>query len=221
MPTKTTTKLNTTKKTNILINSNSFFDINISCRSPFDREYINIIELNHTGSHPQPLLAVQNIAKTESQINKLDILEQTKFYRTTFFYFVLMMDHLSDDMQMLMMTQMLSLDLMNMYCNNLDKLIKTNFDFVQSEMDKCITFQTSSDCTTPNIIKETFLEMFKNKDLINIVETQFQDVDFGEPDEDQILATDEEIVNNIEMLMNSIPAPKAPKTSKATKKIKK
>jgi hypothetical protein len=191
-----------------LINRNSFFDIWISCRSAFDRKIVAQIERGSLGDAPQPFIALQNISKLFENEKDLDILEKTKMYRNSFFYLILMMDYMTDQLQNLMILQMMAMDLCVEYCKNLDKLIKTDFHFVQEEMDKCITFQTSTNCVTPNIIKENFLEMLKNKDLLNLTESQFIDVDFDEPDDNQVLATDEEILNNINEMMSKMNIPK-------------
>ena len=195
---KTTTKPNQT-----LINRNSFFDIRISCRSVFDRKIVNQIEDGCQGDEPQPLIALQNIAKLAENSKSQDLVEQTIFYRNSFFYLILTMDYLTDQMQNMMIVQMMAGNIIELYCENLDKLIKTNFDFVQEEMDKCITFQTSDSCATPNIIKENFSELFKNEELLKLVESQFKNVNFEGAGE-EMLATDEEMQATFNELMKNM-----------------
>ena len=103
--------------------------------------------------------------------------------RTCLFYLVIAMDHMSENMEALMTIQMIALQINDMYVVILDEFIDTDRDFVISELNHCLTFQTSQDCTTPNILKENFLEMSESPAILEFVTENFIDVNFEQPED--------------------------------------
>ena len=177
-----------------LINPKSFFDVFVTCPSAFDRETITQIEAGSKSCEMQIENSSRNLVKILLPLAKIKMTEDhLPLLRTTLFYYILQMDYLLEDMQGMMMAQAIALDINGLYCEVLDKTFKTNPQLVQSELDKVLTFQSSDDCATPNILKENFLEMSKTKAIGDFAKEKFKNVDFEKPNEDEIVEIDEEL----------------------------
>jgi hypothetical protein len=165
----------------LLFNPNSFFDNCIVCPSGFDRACVYTIESGLQDLYPDPIGALRIIMKIINEMEEdkdPDLAINTFTLRNCYFYLILMMDYCENDTQTLMMIQMSAMHLCQMYCTNLDKLYKTDYYTLVDEVDKCVTFQNSSNCVTPNILKENFLEMIKTKEIKNYFEHKCVNVDF-------------------------------------------
>jgi hypothetical protein len=194
-----------------LFNKNSFFDNNIDCPAAFDILCIKAIEKSLEPVVPSPVRALQVIISLINEMQEdpdVDLIVNTFTLRNCYFYLILMMDYCSDDMQTLMMVQMTALSLFEMYCVNLEVLYKTDYLTLVDELGKCVTFQNSANCVTPNILKENFLEMCKNKEILDYVKAKFVDVDFAEGlDADEISDLEGDMLENdkmMETLMNQM-----------------
>jgi hypothetical protein len=202
-----------TKSKNIfpLYNPNSFFDNNIDCPAAFDMLCVYAIERNLEPLVPSPIGALRIIMKMINEMKEdddPDLAINTFTLRNCYFYLILMMDYCSDDMQTLMMVQMTALGLFEMYCANLEVLYKTDYLTLVDELGKCATFQNSTNCVTPNILKENFLDTCKNKEILEYVKAKFANVEFTEDlDADEISELEGDMLENdkmIETLMNQM-----------------
>jgi hypothetical protein len=166
-----------------LLNPKSFFDTCISCPSAFELDIVNSMEFGSKSNNPNPPHVLQYVTKLLLGPNPVKPSEAGKalgLYRTTLFYLILMMDYCNGDMELLMMIQLLALQINNMYCKEIDTIAKTDPGLLRKELDKCTTFQNSTNCVTPNILKENFLEMVKTKEVRAYIKAKFVDVDFQE-----------------------------------------
>lgn len=220
----TTTTKSVLKQSSLkLINPKSFFDVNVNCPTVFDRDIIIQIESGSKSCQ----IDIPNLQNTFENIAKLLIpLSKTKIdhthlplLRNSLFYYIMMMDFLTDHMEKMMSIQLIALDLNEFYCNILDENIKTNPRLVQAEIDKVLTFQSSSNCATPNILKENFLEMSKSKAIKDFVKAKFQDVDFGQPSDEYVEEFDNKIEENVSELYQQIMSQMAQLESKPKKSI--
>jgi hypothetical protein len=199
------TKFNpTAEKAFPLFNKNSFFDNCINCPGAFDRACIYTIEFGLEAVVPSPAGALRMIMKIINEMEedkKPDLAINTFTLRNCYFYLILMMDYCHDDMQLLMMIQMTALQIFQIYSNNLDTLYKTDYYTLVDELDRCATFQSSSNCGTPNILKENFLDTSKTNEIKDYVKAKFIDVDFTEDmDQEEMLELEGDMVENDKMM---------------------
>jgi hypothetical protein len=101
--------------------------------------------------------------------------------RTILFYLVLMMDYATNDADLMFLLQYQATFLNQEYCNELEIAFKNNLELIRSELDKIETFQSSKDCSAPNILKDNFVEGFTSKELIQWANDSLINVDFQKP----------------------------------------
>ena len=185
--TKKLTKSTKSTKKNFesLINPNSFFEANITCRSPFDLSIVKLIEQDSKSSE---LDFQSNFLSMQKNVLGKMLSKNPKKYdasilRSCLFYLIIAMDHLSDNMEELMTTQMIALQINDMYVMILDEFVDTDRDFVIDELNHCLTFQTSQDCSTPNILKENFLEVSQSPAILEYVKANFVNVNYDQPED--------------------------------------
>jgi hypothetical protein len=177
-----------------LYNTKSYFDQHVTCPSSFDRDIIFQFEEKIKDVTKEPMKAFTNIntvIKNHMGIDKAKELtfkekkEAAIISRNALLYSILLMELVPPMSEEIMRIQMIALFFNEIYCALLDEIIKEDKVFVLSEMDKMITFQNSDDCTTPNILKENFLENIENKEILKLVKAKFVNVNFDDDlDED-------------------------------------
>jgi hypothetical protein len=175
--------IKTQTKTASLINSKSFFDNNVFTKAVFDREIIALIEKGMKNSAPNPLLACENIANLFTGNIKEASVDLFSKIRNGLFYLIMMMDYSTEDPRMMFTVQSTATHLNDFYCEGLDKAMEEHCDLVRLELDKIETFQSSRDCAAPNILKENFIEMCKNKQIQKWAKSQLINVEFQKPDD--------------------------------------
>jgi hypothetical protein len=173
----------TITKTASLINPKSFFDNNVFTKAVFDREIISLIEKGMKNSTPNPILACENIANLFTGNIKEASVDLFSKIRNGLFYLVMMMDYSTEDPRMMFAVQSTATHLNDFYCEGLDKAMEEHSDLVRLELDKIETFQCSRDCAAPNILKENFIEMCKNKQIRKWAKSQLINVEFQKPDD--------------------------------------
>jgi hypothetical protein len=222
-----------------LINPKSYFDNNVFTKSSFDRDIVVLIEKGSKNSDANPLFFGENIAELFlGEIKEVSVDLFSKI-RNGLFYLIMMMDYATHDPEMMFTLQMMATHMNDFYCEALDKGVNVDLDLVRKELDKIEAFQCSQDCAAPNVLKDNFIEGFKNKELKKWAKERLINVEFQRPDDfdevaeegflKQMKLTADDYEKMIEMnteeltqMLNSkIPKPKLaskkPKSKKQTK----